>query len=232
MSNGDDHRREYRDAFGNDVGNSMGLDDRIKVRDYLDSRMLSIEKLLAAEFRRLEEVYSANDRRYEDRWKSDQQALREALQAAKEAVAAALQAAKEAVGKAENASDARFNAANNVKAELDRKYGTLLGEALTRLEYDAAHKEDVRQIVEMRDAVTLLTPAVARLDGSMVGLTEKTEANSAAILSERSRGRGGSDQEDKSFRETEAKFARMIQSLYVAVGAMGVFITLFATHVI
>src|ERR1039458_918236 len=118
-----------------------GLDDRIKVRDYIDTQFAAVATAMAKMERHLSDLAVANDRRYEDRWKSDQQALKDALQAAKEAVAAALQAAKEAVGKAEDATNERFEAANNVKADLDEKYSALLGETLTRVEYDTHHKE-------------------------------------------------------------------------------------------
>jgi hypothetical protein len=219
-------------GFGNDVGNSMGLDDRIKVRDYLDAQIGDVIAQLNLEIKRLDQLLISADRRYEDRWKSDQQALKDALQAAKEAVAAALQAAKEAVGKAENASDARFEVANNVKAELDRKYSELIAETVTRLEFDAAAKESLRQFADTRDSVRELVPLVARLEGTAVSNSEKLATLSSAQIESRSHSGGVSDQESKQARDTEARFTRFAQTIYAILAAMSLVVALTAAHII
>ena len=91
----------------------------------------------------------------------DQQAVKDALTAQEKAVNAALAAAEKAVGKAEQAASDRFEAANNVKAELDRKYGALLAGAVSRPEYEAKTREIMGRVEALTHDLTVIRQDVA-----------------------------------------------------------------------
>jgi hypothetical protein len=91
----------------------------------------------------------------------DQQAVKDALTAQEKAVNAALAAAEKAVGKAEQAASDRFEAANNVKAELDRKYGALLAGAVSRPEYEAKTGEIMGRVEALTHDLTVIRQDVA-----------------------------------------------------------------------
>jgi hypothetical protein len=76
---------------------------------------------------------------------------------AQSAVAAALSAAEKAVAKAEAASEARFESVNEFRGQLNDQATHLM----PRAEFEAQHRDVVRQLAELRDSLGSLRTAVA-----------------------------------------------------------------------
>jgi len=173
----------------------------------------------------IDATIAANDRSYQQRWQADQQAVKDALTAQEKAVNAALAAAEKAVGKAEEAANDRFHAANNVKAELDRKYSELLADAVTRPEFETFTKDVLKRIEDVNIALSVLRQEVA-VGSPAVKVLQDIAASD----------RGGDAATEALTRRTlvadEARFQRFAMKIYLALGAGGLVVTLSATHVI
>ena len=87
-----------------------------------------------------------------------------------------------------------------------------------------------RRVVRRRCG-RILTVA-SDIDGVVAGLAEKAEANAAAILSDRSHDRGGSDQEDRASRASESRMTRFVAAAYAVIAAEAIITILTAAHIL
>jgi hypothetical protein len=174
---------------------------------YLESEIASLGE-------RLDATIIGNDRGYNQRYQAQEAAVSAALTAAEKAVNAALAAAEKAVGKAEEAANDRFEAANNVKAELDRKYSSLLADAVTRPEYETAHKDVLKRIEDLNIAVGAVRQDVA-VGSPAVRILERSQAE-----------RQGAKSAD------DERFQRFAQKVYIALAGVTLVVTLNVAHII